>query len=134
MVSDSIIRAEAAQVVASQSLVAVFSAGTGIGAYTLRALATNCAAKGGKSLRAYIIGRKPERAKALISDLRGIFPAGDYHFVKTDDLSLIKDVDRACAEIIKLEEKHGKDARIDYLMLSHGGAVFLPRKGRSFCY
>ena len=130
MVSATVIRAEAAQVVQHQPLVAVFTSGTAIGDYTLRALATNCATNGGKALRAYIIGRKRERVEALIRDLRVIYPGGEYEFIKTGDLSLLKDIDEACAKVIAAEQKHGDDARIDYLMLSHGGAIFLPRRGK----
>jgi sirohydrochlorin ferrochelatase len=129
MVSANVIRDEGAQIVQRQPLVVVSTTGTGIGAYALLAMARTCANNGGKGLRAYIIGRKPERVNALISDLQDIYPAGEYHFVKVGDMGLIKEVDTVCAEVTKLEEKHGQDARIDYLLLVHGGAILQPRKG-----
>ena len=115
--------------VQGQPLVAVFFGGTsGIGSYTIRSLATACA-DGGKGLRAYIVGRKVKAAEEIISECRGIYPDGQFKFVKAEDLSLIQEVDRVCAELIQLEEKEAQDPRIDYLMLSTGGSIFLPRKG-----
>ncbi|KIX09225.1 uncharacterized protein Z518_00304 [Rhinocladiella mackenziei CBS 650.93] len=115
-------------VVQSQPLVVVFFGGTsGIGHYTLRALAT-AEANGGQGFRAYIVGRKANVAEDVISECRGICPQGQFKFLKVDDLSLIQEVDRVCAEIIQLEEKEAQDPRIDYLMTSQGGSIFLPRK------
>ncbi|KAH8812568.1 hypothetical protein F5884DRAFT_312947 [Xylogone sp. PMI_703] len=115
--------------VQSQPLVAVFFGGTGgIGHYTLRALATASAKNGGKGFRAYIVGRKPKAAEAIFAECRKIYPEGEYKFVQIDDLSLINLVDQACAEIIELEEKQSDNPRIDYLMMSQGGSIFLPRK------
>jgi hypothetical protein len=129
MVKLDVVRTENTTLVQSQPLVAVFFGGTsGIGHYTLRALAT-AEANGGKGFRAYIVGRKAAAAEDIISECRGICPQGQFKFVKADDLSLIRDVDRICADIIQLEEKEGQDARIDYLMMSQGGSIFLPRKG-----
>jgi NAD(P)-dependent dehydrogenase (short-subunit alcohol dehydrogenase family) len=129
MVKLDVVRTENTTLVQSQPLVAVFFGGTsGIGHYTLRALAT-AEANGGKGFRAYIVGRKAAAAEDIISECRGICPQGQFKFVKADDLSLIRDVDRVCADIIQLEEKEGQDARIDYLMMSQGGSIFLPRKG-----
>src|ERR1700761_2711202 len=89
-----------AALVQSQPLVAVFFGGTsGIGHYTLRQLAT-AESKGGKGLRAYIVGRNEKTAETIISECSVIYPEGHFIFVKADDISLIKDVDRVCAEII----------------------------------
>jgi hypothetical protein len=43
----------------------------------------------------------------------------------------MSDVDMVCDEIISQEQKNGQGARIDYLMLSQGGSIFLPRTGQS---
>jgi hypothetical protein len=129
MVKLNVVHTSNTALVQSQPLVAVFFGGTsGIGHYTLRALAT-AEANGGKGFRAYIVGRKAKAAEDIISECRGIYPQGQFKFVKADDLSLIQDVDRVCADIIQLEEKEGQDPRIDYLMMSQGGSIFLPRKG-----
>ncbi|KAF2094852.1 hypothetical protein NA57DRAFT_68393 [Rhizodiscina lignyota] len=115
-------------VVQSRPLVAVFFSTGGIASYTLRALATASAANGGKGFRAYMVGRKAKPAEDIISECSAIYPQGQFKFVKADDLSLIRTVDRVCAEIIQLEKKEGQDARIDYLMMAQGGSIFLPRK------
>ena len=129
MVELKIARASNTTLVQSQPLVAVFFGGTGgIGHYTLRALAT-AMANGGKGFRAYIVGRKAKAAEEFISECHGIYPQGQFTYIKTDDLSLIRNVDQACAEVIRLEEKEGQDPRIDYLMMGQGGSIFLPRKG-----
>jgi NAD(P)-dependent dehydrogenase (short-subunit alcohol dehydrogenase family) len=129
MVKLNDVRSSNAALVESRSLVAVFFGGTsGIGHYTLRALA-NVSARGGKGLRAYIVGRNARAAEDIISECRAIYSEGQYTFVKANDLSLISDVDRVCASIIQLEEIEDRDPRIDYLMLSQGGSIFLPRRG-----
>lgn len=129
MVKLDVVRTSNTALVRSQPLVAVFFGGTGgIGHYTLRALAT-AVAGGGKGLRAYVVGRKVKAAEDIISECRGICPQGQFEFVRANDLSLIQDVDRICADIIQLEEKEGQHPRIDYLMMSQGGSIFLPRKG-----
>lgn len=117
--------------VQSQPLVAVFFGGTsGIGHQSLRALAAAEAEHNGKGLRAYIVGRNATAAEEIIAECRGLYPQGQYHFIKIDDLSLIKNVDRVCADIIQQEQKEGSDARIDYLMMSQGGSIWLSRTGR----
>lgn len=131
MVKLDTVRAANSKLVQSQPLVAVFFGGTsGIGHYTLRALAT-ASAKEGKGLRAYIVGRKAQAAEEIIAECRGIYSKGQYAFIKADDLSLIADVDRICTEIVQMEKKEGDQARIDYLMVSHAGIPYLPRKGAS---
>jgi NAD(P)-dependent dehydrogenase (short-subunit alcohol dehydrogenase family) len=116
-----------------QPLVGVFFGGTsGIGHYTLRALAT-CTVKEENGFRAYIIGRKAKAAEEIITECQKINPKGKVVFVKADDLSLIQDVDKVCAEIIRLEEIE-ENSRIDYLMTSHAGIPYLPRKGIQYIY
>jgi len=117
-----------------QSLVAVFAGGSGgIGALSLKALASTISESGGKGLRAYIIGRNTSAAEDIMDECREICPTGQYHFIKIDDYALIHDVDVACEELIQAETRNAalanEHARIDYLMLSHGGPLFLPRQG-----
>jgi fermentation-respiration switch protein FrsA (DUF1100 family) len=119
-----------------QSLVAVFSGGSGgIGALSLRALASTAGKVDGKGLRAYIVGRSASAAQETIAECQTLCPKGQYYFIKIEDYALISDVDAACKELIKVETQNatlaGERVRIDYLMLSHGGALFLPRKGLS---
>jgi NAD(P)-dependent dehydrogenase (short-subunit alcohol dehydrogenase family) len=120
--------------VQSQSLVAVFAGGSGgIGALSLKALAATVSKVEGKGLRAYIIGRNASTAQEIIAECRELCPTGQYHFISINDYALIKDVDAACEELIQAETLNAalanEHARIDYLMLSHGGSLFLPRQG-----
>jgi NAD(P)-dependent dehydrogenase (short-subunit alcohol dehydrogenase family) len=117
--------------VQKQPLVAVFFGGTsGIGHYTLRALSTASAKNGGNGFRAYIVGRNTRAAEAIIAECRGIYPEGQFTFLRIDDGSLIKNIDHVCEEIMSSEEKE-QNPRVDYLMLSQGGAIFKPREGIS---
>ncbi|RAK83482.1 hypothetical protein BO79DRAFT_260146 [Aspergillus costaricaensis CBS 115574] len=123
------VRATNTALVQRQPLVAVFFGGTsGIGHYTLRALAT-AEANGGKGFRAYIVGRNIKAAEEIIAECRGICPKAQIRFLQTEDISLIQNVDRVCEEIVQMEEKEQQDPRIDYLMLSQGGPIYQPRKG-----
>ncbi|OJZ89461.1 hypothetical protein ASPFODRAFT_182494 [Aspergillus luchuensis CBS 106.47] len=122
------VRATNTALVQRQPLVAVFFGGTsGIGHYTLRALAT-AEANGGKGFRAYIVGRNIKAAEEIIAECRGICPKAQIRFLQTEDISLIQNVNRVCEEIIQMEEKEQQDPRIDYLMLSQGGPIYQPRK------
>jgi hypothetical protein len=119
-----------------QSLVAVFSGGSGgIGALSLKALASTAGKVDGKDLRAYIIGRSASAAQETIMECQVFCPKGQYHFIKIEDYALINNVDAACEELVKAETQNAalanEPVRIDYLMLSHGGALFLPKKGLS---
>lgn len=130
MVKQDVIRSCNTRLVRSRPLVAVFFGGTGgIAHYTLRAFCTTSANDGGKGFRAYIVGRNATAAEGIISECRIIYPEGQFTFVKAEDLSLINDVDRVCKTIIDLEVKADEQPRIDYLMLSQGGSIFLPRIG-----
>jgi NAD(P)-dependent dehydrogenase (short-subunit alcohol dehydrogenase family) len=113
-----------------QPLVAVFFGGTsGIGHYTLRSLCNTTSKEGGKGFRAYIIGRKASAAEEIIAECQAIYSQAEILFIQAKDLSLISEVDKACAEVVRLEQEKGaQEARIDYLMLSTGGSIFLPRK------
>ena len=114
----------------SQPLVAVFFGGTGgIGHATLSEL-VKAEAASGKGLRAYVIGRDSSAGEKIMEECRGIYPKGELRFIKAADLSLLKEVDRICAEITRMEEKEGADARIDFLMMGQGGWPFKPRTGK----
>ena len=105
MVKLSVVNASNTALVQRQPLVAVFFGGTsGIGHYTLRALAA-AEANGGRGFRAYIVGRKEEVAESVISEARGIFPKGQFKFVKAGDLSLIRSVYKVCADIVQPRKK-----------------------------
>lgn len=126
MVNLDIIQDANNALVKSRPLVAVYFGGTsGIGHYTLRALAT-AEANGGQGFRAYVVGRKVAAAEKIIAECRTIWSESQITFVQADDISLIRDVDRVCKNIIELEEKEDQNPRIDYLMMSQGGSIFLP--------
>lgn len=135
MVALPVVRASNTTLVQSHPLVAVFVGGTsGIGEYTIRALAATHGDQG-KGLRIYIVGRNAAAAEQTIAYCRSVCSRGQFLFVKADDLSLLKDVDRVCAEIIRLEEKEsalnrGKP-RLDILVMSQAyfPLLFQPRKG-----
>jgi hypothetical protein len=134
MVNMDTVYAANQDLVQRQSLVAVFAGGSGgIGALSLTALASTVAKHQGKGLRAYIIGRDTLAAEEVIAECRELCPTGQYYFIGINDYALIKDVDGACEELIQAETRNAalanERARIDYLMLSHGGPLFLPRQG-----
>jgi len=132
MVGLDIVRASNAKLIASQPLVAVFVGGTsGIGSYTYKVLAK--LAKDGPGLRAYVVGRNESSANEIIAECCKSNPNGDFRFVKADDIGLLKDVDRVCAEISRLEEeeatKNGGKPRIDLLIMTQAYLAFEARKG-----
>ncbi|KAJ5002954.1 Short-chain dehydrogenase/reductase SAT2 [Colletotrichum sp. SAR 10_66] len=95
------------ELVQSQKLVAVFTGGTGgIGPLSLKALATVVAKHNGQGLRAYLVGRNADAAEKIIKECRAIYEAGEYHYIKVEDLSLVEQVDKACADIISSEERN----------------------------
>lgn len=115
----------------SRPLVAVFAGGTaGIGESTLRALA---AAHGssGKGLRVYVTGRRKEATEKILANCSRTCPTGKFIFVQANDLSLLEDVDKVCAEISQLEQENSgsEKARVDMLYMSQGDFNFTPRKG-----
>jgi NAD(P)-dependent dehydrogenase (short-subunit alcohol dehydrogenase family) len=132
MVSLELVKSSNAALFKSHFLVAVVTGGTsGIGESTVRALAT-AHANDGKGLRVYIVGRKKVAAEAIISDCIKASPKGDFRFVQADDLSLLKDVDRVCAEITKAEEMDtptNEKPRADLLVMCHAHLAFERREG-----
>ncbi|GAB7335047.1 hypothetical protein MBLNU13_g06905t1 [Cladosporium sp. NU13] len=134
MVNMDTVHAVDQDLVQRQSLVAVFVGGTGgIGALSLKALASTVGRLRGKGLRAYVVGRNASATEEVFAACRALCPTGQYHFVGINDYALIKDVDAACEELIQKESQNAalanECARVDYLMLSHGGPLFLPRQG-----
>ncbi|MCJ1398713.1 hypothetical protein MMC11_001914 [Xylographa trunciseda] len=97
-------------------LVAVFVGGTsGIGETTAREFVRNTIQP-----TVYLVGRNESQASKIIEELQGINPEGKISFVRSD-VSLLRNVDKACQEIQIKEE------RINLLFLSAG---FLTMKGR----
>ena len=135
MVQNDLVRASISDLVRSRPLVAVFVGGTsGIGEFTIQVLATTHGSDG-KGIRVYIVGRNAAAAEKTIAECRSKCPSGEFIFVKANDLSLLSDVDRVCAEITELEEKNkadGEAPRIDILVMSQHYAplLFEPRHGK----
>jgi NAD(P)-dependent dehydrogenase (short-subunit alcohol dehydrogenase family) len=134
MIPLNIIRAHNAAIVKSTPLVAVCIGGTdGIGECAVRALATTHGTTG-KGLRVYIVGRNEAKADKIRAECSEACPPGQFKFVKANDLSLIKDVDRVCAEIVEAEKdaaaKAGQVAKVDLLVLTQGALTLSSRKGR----
>ncbi|KAH9909278.1 hypothetical protein F4778DRAFT_222931 [Xylariomycetidae sp. FL2044] len=125
-----VLREANAKLASGPPLVAVLSGGTtGIGSYIATALA-GAFAKDGAKLRAYIIGRNAARAEAVLSECRRLSPGSDWRFVQVEDLGLMSDVDRACAEIDRQETADpfsGGPKRVDMLYMTHGYPVFKER-------
>ncbi|KAL3496703.1 hypothetical protein BJX62DRAFT_193826 [Aspergillus germanicus] len=93
-----------------KSPTALFVGGTsGIGASTLRQLARHT-----ESPTAYIIGRNETRAKPFLSELRGLNGNGKFHFLEAD-VSLVRNVDVACREILE------REAKLNFLFMTPGG-------------
>ena len=134
MVQIEVVRSCNSSLVKTQPLVAVFVGGTGgIGEYTIRTLAATHSDQG-KGLRLYIVGRNADAAENILSDCAQICPEGQFRFVQAQDLALLTDVDRVCANIIQSEETEGAkggNARVDLLVMSQAFTLFQPRKGTS---
>lgn len=107
----------------SPSVVAVFVGATsGIGLATLKHLA---GASAHPTL--YTLGRSKAAAASLLDDLAKINPQATVNFIETE-ISLIKNVDKACDEIASKEKK------IDLLFLSPGGISLGGREGKCSYY
>ncbi|KAJ9642103.1 hypothetical protein H2204_002472 [Knufia peltigerae] len=126
----------------TEPLVAVFVGGTsGTCQYALHALISTTASVNSKTndkplqLRIYIVGRNQKAADETIAECTKTCPSAKITFVRAKDLALLKDVDRVCAEITKLEsaatgaegDGNGKP-RIDLLVMSQAGSIFVTRK------
>jgi hypothetical protein len=134
-VSLDVVRSCNARLVRTQPLVAVFVGSTAeIGEYSVRAL-TAAHATHGKGPRLYIVGRNEGAAAAIISDCGKLYPTGQFRFVRANDLVLLNDVDRVCAEITQAGEAEvkatGGTARVDFLVTTQGCLAFDGRQGKS---
>ncbi len=135
MVQIDVVRSRISTLIKSQPLVAVFVGGTsGIGEYTIRALAATHSNQG-KGLRLYIVGRNANAAQKITSDCIRACPEGQFRFVQAGDLALLREVDRVCAEVMRIEQAesaHGGSARVDLLVMSQAIFSFEPRRGMAF--
>lgn len=101
-------------------LVAVFVGATsGIGMGSLRQFSKNA-----KAPKVYILGRSKKAATPLLDEIKNLNSEGTYEFIETE-VSLIRNVDKACDEI-KLKEK-----KVDLLFVSPGYLAFGGRIGLS---
>lgn len=99
-----------------KDLVGVFVGGTnGIGESTLREYFKHTTRP-----KAYMIGRDESNAKKIIEDVTKDKEGAECHFIKCD-ITLLKNVDEACREIVRKEKK------IHVLFLTAG---FLTLRGR----
>jgi NAD(P)-dependent dehydrogenase (short-subunit alcohol dehydrogenase family) len=121
------------QLFQSQPLtIAVFGGTAGIGESTVRAIARTCAESNGKGVRVYIVGRNKVAGERIASECLAMCPEprGWFKFVQVADLALMRDVDSACATIVKTEESCceaqygssiGKEkAKVDFLVTTQG--------------
>jgi NAD(P)-dependent dehydrogenase (short-subunit alcohol dehydrogenase family) len=135
MPSTSAINSVIAELPKGPPMVAVLTGGTtGIGSYVAEALAATYSKQHGSKLRVYLVGRKPERAEALIAACRTVSPDSDWRFVQSPDLALLGEVDRASAEIVRQETEapfHGGTAHIDLLCMTHCYPIFKERSSKS---
>lgn len=118
------VRTANAALLSKRFLVAVFPGSTsGIGEFTVRALARHAAK--GQGARIYLVGRNQKAADAIAADYAASTNV-QIRFVKADDLSLLKDVDRCCEEIKQLEAQESTEQppHIDLLVMSHADLYF----------
>jgi NAD(P)-dependent dehydrogenase (short-subunit alcohol dehydrogenase family) len=121
--------------VRSQPLVAVFVGATsGIGEYTVKALARTHGTYG-KGLRVYLVGRNEKQAKAIIDECLKLCPEQEFYFVAATDLSLLRNVDQVSASLEQQEKEKaaakGQIARIDILVMTQAYLRFNGRQGKS---
>ena len=102
----------------ASGLVAVFVGATsGIGMGSLRQFS-----KHAKAPKIYILGRSKKAATPLLDELKSLNSEGTYEFIETE-ISLIRNVDKACDEIKSREKK------VDLLFVSPGYLTFGGRDG-----
>jgi NADP-dependent 3-hydroxy acid dehydrogenase YdfG len=101
-------------------LVAVFVGATsGIGEYALKAFA-----KQAKSPKVYFVGRSQDAANRITAECRELNPAGQYIFIKSD-VSLLKNVDTVCQQILAKEDSINLLFQTQGTMLSKSKANFM---------
>jgi NADP-dependent 3-hydroxy acid dehydrogenase YdfG len=104
----------------NSGLVAVFVGATsGIGMGTLKAFTKNANAP-----HIHILGRSKSAAKPLLDELHASNPGASINFIETE-ISLMKNVDKACDEIKSKEQK------VDILCTSSGYLTWEGRNGKS---
>ncbi|KAG4423333.1 hypothetical protein IFR04_003567 [Cadophora malorum] len=97
----------------ASGLVAVFVGSTsGIGMGSLKQFAKNA-----KAPKIYILGRSKKAAAPLLDEIQKSNPEGKYDFIETE-ISLIKNVDKACDEI------KSKETKVDLVFTSPGYLAF----------
>jgi NAD(P)-dependent dehydrogenase (short-subunit alcohol dehydrogenase family) len=90
-------------------LTALFVGATaGIGASTVKQFALHANAP-----TVYIVGRSQAKAAPLLDELKSLNPQATFTFIEAE-VSLLKEVDRVCDEILAKEQK------LDLLWLSQG--------------
>ncbi|KAK3325984.1 hypothetical protein B0H66DRAFT_529994 [Apodospora peruviana] len=121
MVSLDVVKASNRAVVKKQPITAVFVGATqGIGEYALRQLAL-AHGSSGQGLRIYLVGRKEGAARTILSEAAVTCPGGDFRFIPTEDISLLNEVDRVCAEIARAEAEavgSTRTACVDLLVMT----------------
>ncbi|KAI0886186.1 NAD(P)-binding protein [Annulohypoxylon maeteangense] len=135
MVKLDVVRvANAALADGTRTFTAVVTGGTaGIGKATVRAIATTFASRGSRDerrgfLRVHIVGRNREAAGKIIAECEAACPGGIFRF-HGGDLSLLKEVDRICSEIIEIERREADaPAKIDFLVCCQGVLSLTPEE------
>ena len=72
----------------------------------------------------YLIGRNQEQASRIQAELKGINSESVIHFIQSD-LSLLKNVDTACAEI------RSKENKVNLLFSTTGYLTMAGRNGKN---
>ncbi|KAG4437156.1 hypothetical protein IFR05_007358 [Cadophora sp. M221] len=97
----------------ASGLVAVFVGATsGIGMGFLKQFAKNA-----KAPKIYILGRSKSAATPLLNEIKTLNPEGTYELIETE-ISLIRNVDKACDEI------KSKENKVDLVFVSPGYLAF----------
>lgn len=102
--------------------VAVFVGGTnGIGESTLKQYALRTVRP-----KIYIIGRSQDSGNRIVAECKVLNDGGEYVFISSPDLGLIKNVDAVCAEITK------KERVLNLLFLTQGALDRTPGEWMEF--
>jgi NADP-dependent 3-hydroxy acid dehydrogenase YdfG len=91
---------------------------SGIGAATARELVSSSTYP-----KLFIIGQNKTRGVALVQELQALNPRAELHFIQSD-LSLIRNVDSVCAQIIE------KESKINLLFITMGVLNMSGRDGK----
>src|ERR1700760_934104 len=105
------------------TLTAVFVGATnGIGLATLKAFAKHI-----PKPKAIIVGRSRSKFEPELKNLHSINSNGEYIFIESPDVNLIKGIDAACAQI----KKQLSSSQIDLLFTSQGYISFAGRENNA---